>query len=208
MKRTNAQRAIKPLTTDEPHLPGTVLRTDNPLVGVGPVSDDAVVAHGLRNPYRLTAGPGAGEVFAIDVGYARTEEINRLDVDDEVAENFGWPCKEGPEVQRTFDALDNQLCDLALGTSARTTLTDPWFSYARDSQGGAISAIAIVPPGRYDESMVGDRIFSDYVEGRTWTIGLVDGAATDRGDQGRPLPPRRRVGGRRRARPPARGLRA
>lgn len=34
MKRSNAQRAIKPLTTDEPHLPGTVLRTDNPLVGV------------------------------------------------------------------------------------------------------------------------------------------------------------------------------
>jgi SET domain len=34
MARPNIQRAIKPLTTDEPHLPGTVLRTDNPLVGV------------------------------------------------------------------------------------------------------------------------------------------------------------------------------
>jgi hypothetical protein len=34
MARPNTQRAIKPLTTDEPHLPGTVLRTDNPLVGV------------------------------------------------------------------------------------------------------------------------------------------------------------------------------
>ena len=184
-------RAQDLLTTADPvGWDGAVIRidpdtgapmADNPLVGVGPVSDDAVVAHGLRNPYRLTAGPGAGEVFAIDVGYARTEEINRLDVDDEVTENFGWPCKEGPEVQRTFDALDNQLCDLALGTSARTTLTDPWFSYARDSQGGAISAIAIVPPGRYDESMVGDLIFSDYVEGRTWTIGLVDGAADPEG---------------------------
>ncbi len=34
MKRTSAQRAVRPATTDEPHLPGTVLRTDNPLVGV------------------------------------------------------------------------------------------------------------------------------------------------------------------------------
>lgn len=34
MKRSNAQRAIRPESSDEPHLPGTVLRTDNPLVGV------------------------------------------------------------------------------------------------------------------------------------------------------------------------------
>ena len=34
MAKPKTQRAIKPLTTDEPHLPGTVLRTDNPLVGV------------------------------------------------------------------------------------------------------------------------------------------------------------------------------
>lgn len=34
MKPSNASRAIKSVTTDEPHLPGAVLRTDNPLVGV------------------------------------------------------------------------------------------------------------------------------------------------------------------------------
>jgi len=34
MKSTNASRAIKSVTTDEPHLPGAVLATDNPLVGV------------------------------------------------------------------------------------------------------------------------------------------------------------------------------
>ena len=34
MKRSNASRAIKPVTSDDPYLPGTVLRTDNPLVGV------------------------------------------------------------------------------------------------------------------------------------------------------------------------------
>ncbi len=34
MKRTNTQFAPTLLTTDEPHLPGTVLGTNNPLVGV------------------------------------------------------------------------------------------------------------------------------------------------------------------------------
>ena len=34
MKRSNASRALKPVGTDEPHVPGSVLRTDNPLVGV------------------------------------------------------------------------------------------------------------------------------------------------------------------------------
>jgi hypothetical protein len=34
MKRTNASRAIKPGSSDEPHLPGAILVTDNPLVGV------------------------------------------------------------------------------------------------------------------------------------------------------------------------------
>ena len=34
MKRFTASRALKPVTTDEPHIPSTVLRTDNPLVGV------------------------------------------------------------------------------------------------------------------------------------------------------------------------------
>lgn len=148
---------------------------DNPLVGIGPTSDDAIVAHGMRNPFRLTPGPEDGEVYAIDVGYSRFEEINRLVVDDPVVENFGWPCKEGPGTQRAFDALDNQMCDLAASSSARTTLTPPWFSYEHDSQAGAaISAIAVVPPGRYDESIVGDLIFSDYVKARTWTIGIDD----------------------------------
>lgn len=34
MTQSTASRALNPATTDEPHLPGTILRTDNPLVGV------------------------------------------------------------------------------------------------------------------------------------------------------------------------------
>jgi glucose/arabinose dehydrogenase len=156
----------------------------NPLVGVGPTADDAVLGHGMRNPFRLTARPGTDEIYAVDVGAGRFEEINRLKTGDSVAENFGWPCKEGPEINRTFEALNSDMCDRVFGTGNPTTLTDPWFSYMRGGTGGAISGIAVVPPGRYDSNMVGDLIFSDYVQGRTWTIGIEsDGSADDDGPE-------------------------
>ncbi len=152
---------------------------DNPLVGVGSTDDDAVLAHGLRNPFRFTQRPGTDEIYTIDVGFGSHEEIDRTDIDDNVVENFGWPCKEGPVVQSTFAALNNNLCATVLNGNGRTTLTDPWFSYARGGTGGAISAIAVVPPGHYDASMVGDLIFSDYVRGRTWTLGITPAGDKD-----------------------------
>lgn len=59
MKRSNAQRAIKPVTTDEPHLPGTILRTNNPLVGV-------LVEQGERRLVTLTAIPQGTVLFRIE----------------------------------------------------------------------------------------------------------------------------------------------
>lgn len=152
---------------------------DNPLVGIGQTADDHVLAHGLRNPFRLTARPGTDEIYLADVGYGNFEEINRTSVDDEVVENFGWPCKEGPNLQNTFAALNNNICATVLGGNGRTTLTDPFFHYRRGGSGGAISAIAVVPPGRYDSSIVGDLIFSDYVKGLTWTLGITPSGAAD-----------------------------
>lgn len=59
MKRTNAQRAIRPLTTDEPHLPGTVLRTSNPYVGV-------LVEHAERRLVTTLAIPTGTVLFRIE----------------------------------------------------------------------------------------------------------------------------------------------
>src|SRR5690606_23299750 len=50
---------------------------DNPLVGIGSADDDAVVAHGARNPYRFKVRPGTDEVYIADVGRNHWEEINR-----------------------------------------------------------------------------------------------------------------------------------
>lgn len=60
-KRSNALRAIRPVTTDEPHLPGTVLRTDNPLVGV-------LVEHAERRLVTTQAIPEGTVLFRVE-GY-------------------------------------------------------------------------------------------------------------------------------------------
>lgn len=62
---------------------------DNPLVGVGSADDDAVIAHGHRNPYRMVRMPGTGDLYVADVGQGRYEEINKVVVADDHVPNFG-----------------------------------------------------------------------------------------------------------------------
>ena len=59
MKCSNAQRTIRPLTTDEPHLPGTVLRTSNPHVGV-------LVEQAERRLVTTLAIPAGAVLFRIE----------------------------------------------------------------------------------------------------------------------------------------------
>ena len=76
------------LTAGDPQsFDGTVLRLDpvtggpmpdNPLVGGATTADDAIVAYGLRNPFRMTARPGTNEMWLGDVGWNDWEEIDRI----------------------------------------------------------------------------------------------------------------------------------
>jgi glucose/arabinose dehydrogenase len=154
---------------------------DNPLVGVGEVDDDAVVAHGMRNPFRFTVKPGTNEVYLVDVGFGRFEEINKVVVGEDGPLNMGWPCKEGPQIQPTYDALNNSLCDLALSPEARTELTDPWFAYLRGGQGAAITGLTYLPPtDKYPEELHDTLIFSDYVRQLTYSLAIdPDGTPSD-----------------------------
>ena len=55
-----------------------------------------IVAHGFRNPLRITTRPGTDEVWISDVGWTNVEEIDRLpNPKDATADNFGWPRYEG-----------------------------------------------------------------------------------------------------------------
>ncbi len=147
--------------------------TDNPLVGSGSADDDAVVAHGGRNPYRFAIRPGTDEVYIADVGRNNHEEINRTIPTDGIVENFGWPCREGPEPQPAWSALNNGLCELMYEPDAPTTLTDPWFSYSHSGGGASLGGIAFVPTqGRYPAEHEGAIVYSDYVRARVSTLGI------------------------------------
>lgn len=116
---------------------GTVIRIDpdtgapapgNPLIGGDP-EDDAIVAFGLRNPFRMTTRPGTHEVWIGDVGWSSWEEINRIaDGGDGSVENFGWPCYEGAGRQSGYDAQNLDLCE-NLYTDSLSPAVAPYYTY-------------------------------------------------------------------------------
>lgn len=71
-----------------------------------------IIAYGLRNAFRFTFRPGTNELYIGDVGAGEWEEINHIpNPTDGVADNFGWPCYEGPPKRIPFDNLDLDLCE-------------------------------------------------------------------------------------------------
>ena len=102
-----AMRAQDVRTTGDPTgLSGAIIRVD-PDTGAGapgilsrPVTPAraALIAYGLRNPFRWAFRPGTSEIWLGDVGSQEWEELDVVpDASDSVAENFGWPCFEGAE---------------------------------------------------------------------------------------------------------------
>lgn len=146
---------------------------DNPLVGQGDTDDDAVVAHGFRNPNRITIQPGTDRVFVANVGLNYAEEIEPIDVTASPVRNSGWPCREGTRQIATFASLGNVICDdLMSAPDAKSTLTDPWFFYLHNHSGAAVTGISFVPEGQYEHKYHGDLFFADYVIGNVWALSL------------------------------------
>lgn len=134
---------------------GTVIRVSpdtgqallNPLTG-GEPDDDAIVAYGLRNPYRLDIQPQTGVVFIAEPGWTRFEEVNRLRPGKLM--NFGWPCYEGTSRQPVFAGAELALCERLYAGERRGLLATPFISYPRsnppdtacDGNGSAPSGLA------------------------------------------------------------------
>jgi glucose/arabinose dehydrogenase len=155
-----ALRSQDILTAGDPlALSGTVLRIDvsnvaagaqvppsNPLAGNADPEDDYIIAHGLRNPFRMASRPGTNEIWISEVGWDSWEEINRIvSPTDGVVENFGWPCYEGAygggggtnQRQAGYDGTNLAICenlyadnDTALGGGAESVLTAPFYAYS------------------------------------------------------------------------------
>jgi len=64
----------------------------NPFAASADPNKRRIVAYGMRNPFRFALRPGTDQMWIGYVGWNAWEEINRVvDVNDGVAENFGWP---------------------------------------------------------------------------------------------------------------------
>jgi glucose/arabinose dehydrogenase len=72
---------------------------DNPFVGTTHKAE--TWAYGMRNPYRMSFDMLTGELYSMDAGQNRYEEINRV----MRGGNYGWNVKEGRECFNAADAL-------------------------------------------------------------------------------------------------------
>jgi Concanavalin A-like lectin/glucanases superfamily/Bacterial Ig-like domain/Bacterial Ig domain/PKD domain/Glucose / Sorbosone dehydrogenase len=183
---------------DPVSLGGSVLRLD-PLTGAAmPDNPNAlspdpnarrIIAHGLRNPFRLTTKPGTSDVWVADVGWSTWEEVNRLgNPTDAVVDNFGWPCYEGSSRQGGYDGANLNICEnlYAAGASAVTNPVYTWNHSAKVVTGetcptGSSSAagVAFYNEGNYPASYLGALFFSDYSRDCIWVMFPGAGGAPD-----------------------------
>jgi glucose/arabinose dehydrogenase/PKD repeat protein len=166
-------------------LGGTVIRVDpatgsasagNPLWSDPDPNARRIVAHGFRNPFRITFRPGTSELWLGDVGADTAEEIDRLvDIAGPV-ENYGWPCYEGGGGQWEFSALGLDLCTQVYGSG---TTTFPVFHYShrepvfdgdpcQTDAGSSTSGLAFGPSGFADYE--GALFFADYSRNCIWVL--------------------------------------
>lgn len=172
---------------------------DNPLIG-GITADDRTIAHGLRNPFRMTARPGTGEIWVGDVGWDGWEEINRIvSPSDMNVENFGWPCYEGAPRQAAYETRNLDICE-NLYDAGPTAIQTPFYAFAHGAPvtpGGdgcntgtsSISGLAFYTAGTYPAAYSGALFFADYAREciyvmRTGAGGLPDPATRTAFDVG------------------------
>ena len=151
---------------------------DNPLAASPDFNERRIIAHGLRNPFRITPRPGSGELWVGDVGWTTAEEINRIQSPTGPPPNFGWPCYEGAGRQAGYDSANLDICE---GLYARPgAATPPAFQYNHADQvvpgeacpagGASVSGLAFYQGGAYPGQYNGALFFADFSRNCIWTI--------------------------------------
>ncbi len=77
----------------------------------GPGSDPALIASGLRNPFKAEFDPATGILYIGEVGQLQRDEIDIIDAGPLKARNFGWPAYEGTLPLTAGYSLDGLLTD-------------------------------------------------------------------------------------------------
>jgi glucose/arabinose dehydrogenase/PKD repeat protein len=177
-------------TSDPVSLDGAILRVDpatgaglpdNPMASSSDPNARRIVAHGLRNPFRITTRPGTNEVWIGDVGWSSWEEIDRLASPTGAVENFGWPCYEGDGRQGGYDAANLNICE-NLYNAGTGAVVAPYFRYHHNElvvpndvcpKGGssvAGTSFAFSSGGSYPAEYRGALFFADYTRRCIWAI--------------------------------------
>jgi len=175
-------------TPDPTTLDGAILRVDpltgtalasNPLFASPDANARRIVAHGLRNPFRITVRPGTNELWAGDVGWSTWEEINRIANPTSEVVNFGWPCYEGTGTQSSYDNANLNLCE---GLYAQGSATPPHFTYRHGQAvsneacatgtGSSTAGLAFYQTGTgtYPAEYDGALFFADYSRKCIWVM--------------------------------------
>jgi glucose/arabinose dehydrogenase/chitodextrinase len=180
--------------SDPTSLNGAVLRInpdtgqgmpDNPLAGSSDPNARRIIAHGLRNPFRVTMRPGTNEVWIGDVGWDTWEEINRIANPLGSVENFGWPCYEGNGHQPTYDGANLNICENLYAEGAGAVVP-PYFTYDHTTKvvpgescppnpdgslaSSSITGLAFYPGGPFPDSYDGALFFADYARNCIWVM--------------------------------------
>jgi glucose/arabinose dehydrogenase len=173
---------------DPTSMNGSILRVDpatgealpdNPLYGGEVTDDDRIIATGLRNPFRFTTEPGSEEVWVGDVGWYLWEEINKLaDPNDDVVENFGWPCYEGVDPEPDYDGAELRICERLYREPG--AVAGPFFAYHHSEKVvegencpagfGVISGISFYRRGAYPPEYQGALFFADHSRTCMWAM--------------------------------------
>jgi glucose/arabinose dehydrogenase len=184
-----ALRAQSVRRTDGPaSLDGAVLRIDpatgagvpgNPFYASSDPNARRIVAYGFRNPFRMTQRPGTDELWVGDVGWGSWEEIDRVvDPTAATAQNFGWPCYEGPPIQPGYQGAGLSLCTSLYSTPG--AVTPPYYGYQHGdcvvtypgchTGGSSITGVAFYTGGSYPSQYDGALFFADHSRNEIWAM--------------------------------------
>ena len=168
-------------------LDGAILRVDpatgagmpdNPLAQSSSANARRIIAHGLRNPFRLTVRPGTNEVWVGDVGWNDWEEIDRVPNPTDSVDNFGWPCYEGNGRQAGYDGANLNICENLYGQPG--AVAAPFHTYAHSAKvvtgetcptgSSSIAGLAFYGGGAYPDDYDGALFFTDYSRDCIWVM--------------------------------------
>lgn len=148
-------------TTDTSSATNYDIPDDNPYFNAMGFREE-ILAHGLRNPFRISieqVDAMTQRVWVGDVGQNLLEEIDLI----VAGANYGWDCREG--TSDVSDANDSAACT----TLVDSDFTPPVHEYDR-SQGRSVTGGYVYSGQRLAGALSGRYVYGDFISGRIWAL--------------------------------------